>query len=203
MLFIVGQLPDPPAPGFIETGLHGAGHAVAVHQHPAVDIAGGTAAGLDQRTLRAEKTLLVGIKNGNQGNLRQIQPFPQQVDPDQHIEFSQAQVANNLHPLNGNDVGMEIFYPHPQLTVIVGQLLGHAFGQGRHQHPFATGHGFADFVEQVVNLAEIPLLQLPPLQGGEDLKLPPPAKEGFRGSAAFPPSPAAPQSPDQPARSGG
>ena len=31
----------------------------------------------------------------------QIQALPQQVDAHQHIEFSQAQVADNLHALDG------------------------------------------------------------------------------------------------------
>ena len=153
MLLVVGQLLGPAALGLVDAGLHGAGHAVGVHDHPAVDVAGGAAAGLDQGAGRAQEALLVGVQDRHQRDLRQIQPLAQQVDPDQHVELAQAQIAQDLHPLDGVDVGMQVPDPHAQFAVVVGQLLGHALGQGGHQHPLAAGHGLAHLVQQVVHLA--------------------------------------------------
>ena len=41
---------------------------------------------LDQRALRAQKALLVRIQDRHQGDLRNIEPFAQKIDPHQDIE---------------------------------------------------------------------------------------------------------------------
>ena len=41
----------------------------------------------------------------------------------------------------------------PHLGVILGQIFGHALGQGGDQHALATRHPLADFMQQIVNLS--------------------------------------------------
>ena len=72
-----------------------------VHNHLAVSVSGRPADGLDQRRLRPEETLLIRIQNGDQGNLRDVQALPQKVDAHQDVKFPKAQVADDLHPLDG------------------------------------------------------------------------------------------------------
>ena len=67
-------------------------------------MARGAAHGLDQRAIAAEKPLLVRVQYRDQGHLRHIQAFAQQVDADQHIEIAQPQPSHDLHPLDGVDV---------------------------------------------------------------------------------------------------
>ena len=115
-------------------------------------VAGRPADGLDQRALVAQEALLVGIEDRHQGDLRNIQALPQQVDAHQHIELAQAQVADDLHPLHGIDVRVQVAYPHVMLVQVLGKVLGHALGQGGHQHPLFYGGAQADLREQVVHL---------------------------------------------------
>jgi len=41
---------------------------------------------LDQRTLGAQKSLLVGIEDRDQGYLRHVETLAQQIDADDHVE---------------------------------------------------------------------------------------------------------------------
>src|SRR5262245_57735103 len=66
----VGLLDGPP---------HRRGDLVGVHDHLAVDVAGGPADGLDQGGLRAQEALLVGVQDGHQGHLGQVEALAQQV----------------------------------------------------------------------------------------------------------------------------
>ena len=96
---VIGILNVPAALGLLDTGGHGGGDLVGIHDHPALGITGGTAYGLDQAGLAAEEALLVRIQNGHQRDLRQIQALTQQVDAHQHVKFRHAQVTQNLRSL--------------------------------------------------------------------------------------------------------
>ena len=93
MLLVIGLLDGAAAVGFIDGALHGVGHFVGVKNGAAVQVAGAAADGLNERAGGAQKPFLVGVKNGHQRDLGQIQAFAQQVDADQHVEFALAQVA--------------------------------------------------------------------------------------------------------------
>ena len=101
---------------------------------------------------RSQESFLVGIENRHQGNLRNIQPFAQEIDADQHIELAQTQIADDFNALDGIDVRMQVTHAHAVLTQIIGQFLGHALGQRRHQNALLTRGALADFAEQVVHL---------------------------------------------------
>src|SRR5690606_30353324 len=102
---------------------HRARDIVGVEDDLAVEIARGTTGGLDQRAFRAQKALLVRIEYGDQRDLGNVQPFAQQVDADQHIEFPEAQVAYDFHALHGVDVRVQIAY----LDAVFGEIVGEVF----------------------------------------------------------------------------
>ena len=77
----------------------------------AVDVAGGPADGLDERRLAAEEALLVGVEDGDQRHLGQVEALPQQVDADQHVELAEPQVPQDLDALDGVDVGVQVAHP--------------------------------------------------------------------------------------------
>ena len=124
----------------------------SVHQHFAVHVARRTADSLNERALRAQKPLLVSVKDGHQRYLGQVQPLAQEIDPHQHVESAEAQIAQDLDALQGVDVRVQVAYAHAQLGVVLGQILGQALGQGGHQHAIARGDPGADFSQKVVDL---------------------------------------------------
>ena len=63
---------------------------------------------LNQRALGAEEALFVGVEDCDQRHFGDIEPFAQQVDADQHVEFAQPQVADDLDALDGVDVRVQI-----------------------------------------------------------------------------------------------
>ena len=108
VLPVEGVLLGPAALGLVDGPAHGVGDGVGVHDHQAVGVAGGPADGLDKGGLRPEEALLVGVQDGHQGHLRQIQALAEQVDAHQHVEGAQAQVADDLHALDGVDVVVHV-----------------------------------------------------------------------------------------------
>ena len=150
---VVRHLLDPAALGFADGFFHRLGHLVGIQNGPALQVAGGAADGLDQRTLRAQKTFLVGIQNRHQRHLGNIQAFAQQVDAHQHVKGAQSQVAQDLDPLHGVDVAVQVAHLDTVVAQIIGQLLGHALGQRGDQHPLVLVNADADLLQHVVDLA--------------------------------------------------
>ena len=65
----------------------------------------------------------------------------------------EPQVAENLHALQRIDVRMQVPYPHAELLVVLREILGHALGQRRHQHPLPAGRHVTNLGQQVVDLS--------------------------------------------------
>ena len=127
-----------PAVGLVDRLLHRVGDLVGVHDRRAVQMARGAADGLDQRLLGAQEAFLVGVQDRDQADLGQVQTLAQQVDADDHVVHAQAQVAQDLDPLEGLHFGVQVVDLDAQLLQIVGQVLGHALGQRGHQHALAV-----------------------------------------------------------------
>ena len=116
-------------------------------------MARGAAGGLDQAGLAAQKTFLVRVENRHERNFRQVQPFAQQIDADQHVEFAFAQRAQNLHALDGVNLAVQILDVDADVAQVIGQFLGGAFGERGDQHAFLCVGALAAFLDQIVNLA--------------------------------------------------
>ena len=117
------------------------------------DVAGGAADGLDEGARRAQEAFLVGVQDGHQRHLGQVEALAQEVDAHEHVELAQAQVAQDLHPLEGVDVGVEVAHPHPEVVVVLGEVLGHALGEGGDEHALLALGPHADLGQEVVHLA--------------------------------------------------
>ena len=138
--------------GLVDGTLHGAGDLVGVQDGLAFQVAGRAPDGLDQAALGAQEALLVGIQNGHQRHLGNVQPLAQQVDAHQHIEDAQSQVTDDLDTLDRVDVGMQVAHPHLVIGQEVGEILGHALGERGDQYPMPPGHPGRDLGEHVVDL---------------------------------------------------
>ena len=64
VLVIVLYLLSSAAVGLVDGLLHGCGYAVGIEYGAAVDVAGGSAYGLGEAAVAAEKAFFVGIENG-------------------------------------------------------------------------------------------------------------------------------------------
>ena len=153
MLAVVRLLDRAAARGLVERPPHRAGHRVGVHDHLAVHVPRGAAGGLHQRGPRPQVALLVRVQDRHQRDLRDVQALAEEVDPDQHVELAHPQLANDLHPLQRVDLGVQVAHADAEVPVVVGEVLGHALGQRGDQHPLAPVDPAADFAEQVVDLA--------------------------------------------------
>ena len=152
MGLVIFNLLRPTPLGLIDGAAHRTGDLVGVEDRLARGVAGRPADGLDQGALRAQEPLLVRIKDRHQGDLRHIQSLPQQVDADQYIKYPQAQVTDDLHPLNGIDIGVEITHPDTVVIEVIGKILSHPFGQGGDQHPLLLLHPQVDLRQQIIHL---------------------------------------------------
>ena len=118
-----------PAGGLGHRPLHRAGDAVGVQHHAAVDVARRPADGLDEGRLRAQEPLLVGVQDGHQAALGNVQPLAQQIDADQHVERAQAQVADDLDAFERVDVAVHVAHAQALLVHVFAEVLGHLLGQ--------------------------------------------------------------------------
>ena len=98
---------------------------VGVHDHLAADVPGGAADRLDQRGLAAQEALLVGVEDRDQRHLRQVEALAQEVHADEHVELAQPQLADDLDPLEGVDLRVQVADLHAVLHQVVGEVLGH------------------------------------------------------------------------------
>jgi hypothetical protein len=79
--------------------------------------------------------------------------LPEQVDPDQHVVHALAQLAQQLHPAQRVDLGVQVAHPDAVLEQVVGEVLGHLLGQRGDQHPLVPIGPQLDLVHQIVDLA--------------------------------------------------
>ena len=107
---------------------------------------------MDERALRTQKAFFVRIQNRHKRHFWNVQALTQQVDTHQHIKSAQAQVAQNFYSLDRVHVAVQITHFDAVVAQVVGQLLGHALGQGGDQHALVLFDADADFLQHVVHL---------------------------------------------------
>jgi hypothetical protein len=120
VLDVEAALDLAPAVGLAQGLGHRFGHLVGVHDDLAVHVARGPARGLDERGGRAQVAFLVGVEDGHQGHLGDVQPLAQQVDADHGVELAEAEIADQRDAVQGVDVGVQVPHPEAQLLVVLG-----------------------------------------------------------------------------------
>ncbi len=102
-----------PSPGLGQRALHRSRLLVGIEDGPAVEVARRPADGLDERRLRAQETLLIGVEHRHQRHFGQIEALAQEVDPDQNVELAAPKIGEDGDPLQGVDLRVQIADPHP------------------------------------------------------------------------------------------
>ena len=131
--------------GLVHRLPHRVGDVIGVENGPPAHVPRGAAHRLDQRARRSQESFFVRVEDRDEGDFRQIEPLPEQVDADEHVERPQPQVPQNLDPLERVDIGMQVADPDAQLLVVLREVFRHAFREGRHQHALARGRPPAGF----------------------------------------------------------
>ena len=109
MLGVIFKL-DGTAPLRLFDGpLHRIGYLVGVENDLGVDVARRPADRLDKRGAAAQEALFVGVENGHERDLGQIEPLAQQIDANQDIEPSFPQLAQDLDAFDGVQLGVQPF----------------------------------------------------------------------------------------------
>ena len=152
VLLVVGDLPHTATVGLVDGLAHRVGSLVGVHDDRARYVAGRATDGLDQRAVRAQEPLLVGVEDGHQRYLGQVQSLSQQVDAYDDVDLAFAQFAQQFDAPQRVDVGMQVFDLDAAFQQVVGQILGHLLGQCRHQRALVFVDAVLDLGEQVVDL---------------------------------------------------
>ena len=111
--------------------------------------------GLDQGCLTAQKSFLIGIKDSNERDLRKVESFAKQVDSDDDVELSAAELRQNLDALDSLDVAVQIFGLYLFLFEICRKVLGHFFGQGRCDDAKAALDGLLGLGNEVLDLSAV------------------------------------------------
>ncbi len=117
------------------------------------DVARRAADRLDERGARAQEALLVGVQDRHQGHLGQVQALAQQVDADQDVVLTGAQLAQQLDAAQRVDVAVQVADLDAEFHEVVGEVLGHLLGERGDQDALVLLHPLADLVHQVVDLA--------------------------------------------------
>jgi hypothetical protein len=145
-------LQGTPAIHLRKGAFHRAGHPVGIENGPPVDVSRRAADRLHQRTVASKESFLIGIEDRDERDLGKVETFSQQVDADEHIEVAEPKAAQDLHPLDGIDVRMEITHPYAGLLQIVREILGHPLRERGDEHALPETLALADLLEQIVHL---------------------------------------------------
>ena len=152
VLDVVAYLLFAVTVGLVDGALHRAGDFVGIEYGAAVNVACCTANGLYECAVAAQETLFVGVEDGHEAHLGQVEAFAQQVDSDKDVVDSHSQVAHYLNAFEGVDIAVDIGCLDAEVDEVAAQLFGHTLGEGGDEHALAIVDGVLYLLEQVVDL---------------------------------------------------
>jgi hypothetical protein len=81
---------------------------------------GGSADGLDEGALAAEETFLVGVEDGYEGDLGEVEAFAEEIDADEDVVLAFAEVAEEFDALEGLYLGVHVTAADTYFGVVIG-----------------------------------------------------------------------------------
>ena len=101
----------------------------------------------------AQEALFIGVQDGHERHLGQIESLTQKVDAHEHVELAPAQIAQDLRALQGGDVRVHVARLHALVEQVVGQVLRHLLRERRDEHALVARRPLLRLVDDVVDLA--------------------------------------------------
>ena len=152
MFLIIGSLLLTPAVGFIDCFFHRVRHPVGIKNNFPPYISGCPSRCLHEGNIRSQKSLFIRIKDGNQRYFGKIETFPQEVNTDKDIKLCQAEITQDIHPLQCIYFGMQITNLYIHIPEIISQIFRHSFCQCSNQCPFLPIHPLSNLPNQIIDL---------------------------------------------------
>ena len=152
MFFIISFLYFTPSCSFINCVLHRLADAICIHDNPAVLVTCSSAYSLNKRGLCTKKSLFVRIQNRNKSDFRNIQSFSKQVNADEHVEFTEAEIPNCLQSLKIIYFRMQISDFDSFISEKSRQVFCHPLGERRDEHSLSLIHSFIYLADYIINL---------------------------------------------------
>jgi hypothetical protein len=81
-------------------------------------MAGGASDRLDERPGGAQEAFFVGVEDGDQRHLGQIEAFAKKVDADEHVVLAFAKIAQQANTLERLNLGVHVAALHANLRVV-------------------------------------------------------------------------------------
>ena len=125
---------------------------VRVQDDPPLLVARSAARGLDERRRGAEKALLVRVEYRDERDLREVEPFAQEVDSDKHVELALPQPLENRDALYGVNVAVQVLDAYALVVEVLRKILRRALRQSGNEHAVLLRDDPADLRDEVVDL---------------------------------------------------
>ena len=126
---------------------------VRVHDDLAADVPRSPPDHLHERPRAPQEALLVRVEDGDERHLGEVDPLPQEVDPDDDVVHAEAEVPEDLDALERVDLRVQVRHLHAELVEVVRELLRHPLRESRDDRPLAALRAATDPFEEVVDLA--------------------------------------------------
>ena len=152
MLGVVAHLDGAPTVGLVDGLLHALRDGIGIHNHLAVHVARRASRGLRQCPVAPQEPFFVGVDDGDERHLGQVETFTQQVHAHEHVENPGTEVAHNLHAVQGGHVAVDVVGADAVVQQIFCQFLCHALGEGGGEHTLVAVYTSENLVHQVVYL---------------------------------------------------
>ena len=153
MLLVVGHLNSTATPRFGDSLVHGVRRFVGIHDDLAIRVSSRTADRLDERAVVAQEAFLVGVEDGHERHLRQVEALAQEVDAHKRVELAAPERAEDLDTLERCDVGMHVTRFQAAIEEVVGQIFRHLLGERGDKRTLVALGPFLCLVDDVVDLA--------------------------------------------------
>mmetsp|Transcript_44287 Transcript_44287/g.139063 ORF Transcript_44287/g.139063 Transcript_44287/m.139063 type:complete len:632 (+) Transcript_44287:779-2674(+) len=138
---VVRLLPLPPPLRLAHAARHGGADAVGEEDGAALRVARRAADALDEAAVVAQEALLVGVEDGDEAHLGQVQALAQQIHAHDHVEVAHLEPPQHLGALRRAEVAVQVVAAHALLVAEeVAEVLGVALRE-RHDERAAAGRG--------------------------------------------------------------
>ena len=153
MLGIVSDLQIPAPFCLGNRPFHRIGHDIGIQHDICIDIPCCTPDDLDQAPGIAEEPFLIRIEDADEPDLRDVESFPQEIDPDKHIEFPETELTYDLAAFEGLDFRVKVSGADTLVCEELGEFFSKFLGERGDEYPVTAFYCRFYLTDDVIGLA--------------------------------------------------